>query len=200
MTVINQEIPGVDPKQQQILAAAFDAFSLYGFKRTSMEDIANGAGMSRAALYLHYRNKEDIFRSLAQGYYDMAVAEVSDVLQRDAFPVQALKDAFNAQAGPVFEALLASPHGQELLDAKQTHTSDIVADGDARLIDVYADWLRRQDANGTVDLGALGGDAKDVATTIYVALHGIKTSLPVPTEFRASINRLATLFGRALSK
>ena len=41
MTVINKEIPGVDPKQQQILAAAFEAFSLYGFKRTSMEDMAS---------------------------------------------------------------------------------------------------------------------------------------------------------------
>ncbi len=45
-----------------------------------MEDIARGAGMSRPALYLHYRNKDDIYRHLVRQHYDGAVAAVESAL------------------------------------------------------------------------------------------------------------------------
>ena len=130
MQAIKQEISGLDPKQQAILASAFEAFRLYGFKRTSMEDIAKGAGMSRAAVYLHYRNKEDVFRSLVTGYYDLATQQVEQVLRQDAPLTESLRNAFLTQAGPVFEALLSSPHGQELLDTKHAHSEDLVIAGE----------------------------------------------------------------------
>lgn len=195
-----QKIPGLDPRQQAILAAAFEAFRLYGFKRTSMEDIARGAGMSRAALYLHYRNKEDIFRSLAEGYYDMAVTQVTEVLQGDLAPEAALSLAFETQAGPVFEALLSSPHGQELLDTKYAHSAEIAREGEARLAQVYAAWLDRQAARGAVSLEAYGGDAMDLAQTMMAALHGVKSALPQMRAYRAAVTRLAALFGRALAR
>ena len=199
MQEIAAKIPGTDAKQQAILAAAFEAFRLYGFRRTSMEDIARGAGMSRASLYLHYRNKEDIFRSLAQGYYDMAAAQVSEVLALDLSPAEALERAFHTQAGPVFEALLSSPHGQELLDTKYAHTEDIIAAGEAQLAEIYADWLARAERAGRVDLSGLGREALPVARTMLSALHGVKASLPGVSEYKASISRLAQMFARALA-
>lgn len=199
MHAIKQEISGLDPKQQAILASAFEAFRCYGFKRTSMEDIAKGAGMSRAALYLHYRNKEDIFQSLAQGYYDMAAEAVAQVLAQDLPLPELLHQAFQAQAGPIYEALISSPHGQELLDTKHTHSMEVVAEGDSRLAGIYADWLRAGADAGKITLQDLGGSPEDVAKTLYDALHGVKTSLQEPEAFRASIHRLAVLFGRALT-
>ena len=71
-----------DPRQQAILESAWKAFSAYGFRKTSMDDIARGAGISRPALYLHYRNKEDIFRTLAQYLYEASEQAVRDVLAR----------------------------------------------------------------------------------------------------------------------
>ncbi len=51
-------------KEETAANAALRAFSLYGYQRMSMEDIAQGAGLSRAALYLRFRNKKDIFATL----------------------------------------------------------------------------------------------------------------------------------------
>ena len=48
-----------DSKTAAILKSAFQAFATYGFKKTSMDDIAKGAGMSRPAVYLHFKNKSD---------------------------------------------------------------------------------------------------------------------------------------------
>jgi AcrR family transcriptional regulator len=50
-------------KRGTILAAAFDVFINYGFRKTSMDDIARAAGMSRPALYQVFRNKTEIFRA-----------------------------------------------------------------------------------------------------------------------------------------
>lgn len=200
MQMAEQKIPGLDDKQQAIMDAAFEAFRLYGVKRTSMADIASGAGMSRAAVYLHYRNKEDIFRSLVTGYYDLAAQQVEEVLQQDLPVAEALQNAFMTQAGPMFEALLSSPHGQELLDAKHAHSADLVIGGEERLAEVYAAWLDRRTRAGEIAPQAVAGDSLAMARTILGALHGVKTSLPGVEEYKASIARLAHLFGRALAK
>ena len=50
-------------RHRAVLHAAFNTFVSYGFKRTTMADIADAAGMSRPALYLLFKNKTDIFRA-----------------------------------------------------------------------------------------------------------------------------------------
>jgi AcrR family transcriptional regulator len=181
---------------QIILTAAFDVFARYGFRRTSMEDIAQAAGMSRAALYLHYRNKEDIFQSLVQSYFDTACAEVTRVLGQGLPPDQALSAAFAAQGGPIIKALLNSPHGAEFMDAKTQVSGDIVQAGEARLTAIYADWLQREAAEGRV---ALHGEAMACAETLLAALNGMKAGVTDFAGYAAGVDRLAALLGRGLA-
>ncbi|MEY4870945.1 MAG: hypothetical protein RLZZ563_275 [Pseudomonadota bacterium] len=102
-------------RQDTILDAAFHAFATYGYRRTSMDDIAKGAGLSRSALYLTYRNKEDIFRSLAIRYFDEAIRDMAGALASSGqSPEQALLAAFVAKDGKFMEAVLSTPHGEEL--------------------------------------------------------------------------------------
>jgi AcrR family transcriptional regulator len=57
-----------DPRQAQravrILEAASDLFAHYGFDKTTMDDIARAAGVSKGAIYLHFRGKDDLFDAL----------------------------------------------------------------------------------------------------------------------------------------
>ena len=53
-------------KRKKIRDNAKSVFLRYGFQRTSMDDIAKAAGMSRPALYLIYKNKEDIYCDILQ--------------------------------------------------------------------------------------------------------------------------------------
>lgn len=188
-----------DPRRKAILKAAFEAFSAYGFRRTTMEDIARASGMSRAALYLHYRNKDDIFRSLSQYYYDDALAQVAQVLARDLPLRAALERAFAAQTGQIFETLLASPHGHELMDAKHASSADIAQAGEAQLVGVYADWLTRQAEAGRATLAVAGGDATMLASTMMAALHGLKAPMPAPAAYRAAAATLAAVFAQAIT-
>lgn len=186
-----------DEKPKAILKAAFEAFSRYGFQRTSMQDIAAGAGMSRAALYLHFRNKEDIFRSLAQYYFDDAVMQVESVLTLGLPVGDALHRAFEAMGGQIMDVLLTSPHGAELMDAKSRVTADINTAGEARLAAVYANWLRREAAAGRVVLGAAGPEC--TAEVLMAALHGLKNGDPTLETYRRRVAALANMMGRALA-
>ncbi|WP_420133257.1 TetR/AcrR family transcriptional regulator [Rhodopseudomonas sp.] len=51
-------------KGQQILEAARTVFLEAGFDTSSMDAIARQAGVSKATLYAHFENKEDLFEAL----------------------------------------------------------------------------------------------------------------------------------------
>ena len=52
-----------DARRAAILEAASAVFLRYGFKKTSMDDLARAAGLSRQGLYLHFATKEDLFKA-----------------------------------------------------------------------------------------------------------------------------------------
>ena len=61
-----------DSKREKVLASAHQIFIRFGYRRTTMGDLAKAAEMSRPALYLLYANKEDIFRSVIIRYFNRA--------------------------------------------------------------------------------------------------------------------------------
>lgn len=50
--------------KQRILEVAGAMFAEHGYESTSMQDVANGLGLTRAALYYHYASKADILREI----------------------------------------------------------------------------------------------------------------------------------------
>src|SRR5260370_37071893 len=46
---------------EKILVAAIQSFSKFGYRRTSINDVAEGAGLARATVYLYWKRKQDIF-------------------------------------------------------------------------------------------------------------------------------------------
>lgn len=181
-------------KQGAILGAALSMMCQYGFRRTSMEDIARAAGMSRPALYQHFRNKEDIARRMVEIYFDSATRDVAAALAGEGPVDDVLARAFAAKTGPMMRQMLESPHGTELLDLKDSHAGDVVADGTRRLTGVFAAWLAREQTAGRV---VLDGTPEETAALLLGALDGIKR--PPYAEFVQARDRLAHLLGQGLS-
>lgn len=185
-----------DPRLDAIQKSAWQAFSTYGFRKTSMDDIAQGAGISRPALYLRYKNKEDVFRSLARHYYDEKEDELRQILSRKGTVVDLLTAAFAAQCAGIVEAMLTSPHGRELLDVGTVAASDVVTAGEAAIAGVYADWLAAGADTGQI---RLTGPAQDVAQTLTTALYGAKKTATDFDAYKAQVAQLAALFGAGLT-
>ena len=51
-------------RREQILSAATHAFAAAGFANTSLDDIADAAGVGRVILYRHFESKADLYRSV----------------------------------------------------------------------------------------------------------------------------------------
>jgi len=187
-----------DDKARQIMAAAFESFLHYGVKRTAMQDIADRAGMSRAALYLHYRNKDDIFRALMEAYYAAAAEAVAETLAAHDDPVAALRAAFAAQSGDAAERMMDSPHAEELFSAKMAGAGDVTRAGEANLAKAYATWLQDGVAAGQLSATSVGPDATLTAAAMLASVLGLKQAGLGAAGYVAARDRLAVMFGTSL--
>jgi AcrR family transcriptional regulator len=186
------------PTRERILAAAFTLFGRYGFKRTSMEDIASEAGLSRAALYLQFRNKEDIFRELARGLHDEASAGAEAALAGDQPLAERLQAAVEAKTLRMIEIAHASPHGSELMDEKNRLCGDVASDSERRFQKALARAFKGADESGEIDLGAAGLSATEAADVFANTLHGLKGP-DVPIErYQKRLSSLVMVFVKGL--
>lgn len=192
--------PAIDPKDAAILRAAFTAFARYGVRRTSMADIAKGAGMSRPALYLHYAGKEDIFNALVRTHFDRSEMAVLKVLATPGDTVDTLLATFHAIDGDAVEAMMNSPHADEILAADTPFTQPAVQDAHTRITGHIARWIEAGVADGRLSLEGLGSSADEMAATIMATKVGIKATSKDFAAYRAAEARVAAIFGKALSK
>ena len=77
-------------KKGQLLLSSLRLFSEQGYDRISVRDIAKAAGVSEAALYKHFKSKEEmalyIFKKIITEY----TAQVSLIAEKDIDPIQKL--------------------------------------------------------------------------------------------------------------
>jgi len=192
-----QLLPDTDEKRGRILNAALSVFALYGYKRASMEDIARAANMSRAAIYQHFRNKEDILAHGVEAYFAMATAELQAALSPGRPLKEAVQKACASTAGALAEALLDSPHGEELLSMKTGEAEEPTRRGNDRIVAIWTDWLRAEAAAGRVNLS---DDSPDqVAEAIIAGQHGQKMLSSGYRDYIARLEVFADLMARALA-
>src|SRR2546428_10640050 len=49
-----------EPSRKQLMAAAIDSFARLGYQGTSIDRIARDAGVTKGAVYYHFRDKEEL--------------------------------------------------------------------------------------------------------------------------------------------
>lgn len=67
--------------REQLMQSALDTFLEHGVARTSLAAIARNAGVTRGALYWHFKNKEDLFEALFGQIFSACSASLSDGLK-----------------------------------------------------------------------------------------------------------------------
>jgi AcrR family transcriptional regulator len=188
---------------ERILAAAFTCFSRYGYKRVSLETIAQEAGISRAALYLSFRNKEDLFRALARQILEEAQQAAAAAAARDAPLAEKLHAVLDAKLGCVYERVHDSPHAAEILDENSRLSGDLMDEFRRRFLRLLRACFADADASGEIDLRRAGLDASEAAELLADAAKGLERptagGTADPRRFRARTQRLARLFVSGLA-
>lgn len=79
-----------DLRQIQILDAAAELFARNGFDRTSVDEIAKQAGLSKGAIYWYFPSKEKILIALAEKYETANQKAVMAMASEEQFGAKAL--------------------------------------------------------------------------------------------------------------
>ena len=85
-------LPAMDGKesarQAHVLETALTVFVRHGFRKTSIEDIAKAAGISRQGIYLHFKDKDEIFSASIQKALDDGLQAANPILDDDRLTLE----------------------------------------------------------------------------------------------------------------
>ena len=162
-----------DARRARILEGATTVFLAYGFQRTTMDDIARAAEISRPALYLHFRNKSDIYRALAADFLEGMIANAREVMAGDAPLPERLERSLFCMMDHMVE-IEQSPHGAEILDMKNSLAKDIVTEGRAELLGLIEAAFAREAQRTGAGLSETGLTPAILADLLLDAMDGMK--------------------------
>ena len=187
-------------RHSTVLDAAFAVFLRYGFQRTTMDDIAKECGVSRPALYLLFKNKTDIFQALASSMFEKMNAGARSALSGEGSLEERLYACLHRGILESMDALIASPHGEELMDMKHAISAD-----------VYGSWRRNMHslvAKALEDESCLQGNiptlkglsASELANILLDGLEGLKSRTETRDERDAAARALVKLISGAVTR
>jgi AcrR family transcriptional regulator len=101
-------------KKECILVEAARAFARFGFKKTSVDEIAKAAGVAKGTIYLAAESKEDLFYQALHREVRQWVAEVSKLID----PREPADELLGKMALFGFQKLETSPLVHDLLTGK----------------------------------------------------------------------------------
>ena len=187
-------------RRQTILASAWEVFAAYGFRRTSMQDIADKAGISRPALYLEFSNKTDIFRGLAKSIFQQNIVEAEELFTNDAPLKDKLLQTLIISFSDFYQHIENTPHGEELLSIKTELAGDIYLDWLDDIKSTICDGIKKACEAGNVDIGNSGVNADEIASIIIYTMHGSKSRQTSEVELRKRAENVVSLVMAALSE
>src|SRR3954463_10705728 len=159
-------------RRERVLAAALETFGRYGFRKASMDEIARSADISRQGLYLHFTNKDALFRAAVRQELDTALGDVSRCLNEERVGLERrVVAALDAWLGRYVGSMLASDIGN-LLQNPAMQLGDIVDPAigafDARLAAAIAAAMSEKDRR------RLGVTPEEIAAALHTVAQGAK--------------------------
>lgn len=74
-----------------ILDSAREMFAQYGFRKTTLDDIASAAGKGKSSLYYYFKNKEEIFEELINREITSVKNDFISALEAEDTPKEKLR-------------------------------------------------------------------------------------------------------------
>jgi AcrR family transcriptional regulator len=81
-----------DINRETILQIAQDIFSKYGYKKTTLDDIANAVRKGKSSLYYYFSSKEDLFQAVISKEVEILKEALEKVVFRSLDPEEKLRE------------------------------------------------------------------------------------------------------------
>jgi AcrR family transcriptional regulator len=157
-------------RRQELVATAAGLFVRYGFRKTSMDDIARASKLSRQGLYLYFRNKEDAFRAVIEHLAAVTLLALRTALEADGGD---LRERLLAGFASMTEASVSAADARdlrELFDAAREIAGDLVRQLDEQIVLALAGAIKQARS------GRARGEPspRALAELLYVTSYGLQ--------------------------
>jgi len=170
----------MDPRSR-IVDAAITVFRRQGFRRSSIEQAAEAAGLTRQALYHHFKSKEALFRAVIERLYEDAFAAETAAIAATERSGGSLADvivaAVTAKLGQLARSLDGSPHVEELFSEHLAQARDLHQKYAAAHGEQLAAAITRICREQQLKLNA-GMTSRDLARCVEMTINGTKSAYP----------------------
>ena len=188
-----------ETKRAAILDAAMKLFSQYGYRRTSIDDIAREAEIAKGTVYLSFKSKEEIFRALCESLIERSESAVKLARERRAPIDERLVAILEAKFGFLFETVYRSAHAAELMDSKNRLSADLFAQSGRRYMRVLREVIEEAMRAGELALSRMEIDSDDLAQMLVAAAHGIEQNATSPATYHRRLREIVRLIVAGLS-
>src|SRR6202140_143707 len=180
-----------DSRREALLEAAVGVFARYGFRKTSMDEVARAAGVSRQGLYLLFADKEELFRRALTHKLTRQLSAAVIALSGTGDPLEArLIAACDKWAGQFIGAVGAD--AADLMCASTSLAGDTLSHYEALFEKALAHAI---EASPLLNFcTAAGVSPADAAKALHATARGLKQGSQSRQEFVRGMTAAARMF------
>lgn len=184
----------------RILEAAKERLWYYGFKKTTIDEIAADAGVGKGTVYLYFESKEDIALAIMAQYKEQTVTEIQDIAKdQSRTPTERVKEILIRPLESAHNMCKNSPAALEIIVAIKTHLRVRMRPYIEHEIALIAQVLEEGNQQGIYDIQ----DTLNAARSLKLMTYGFWPPYPCVTnrdEIRPAIEDIIDLVVKGLRK
>ena len=171
-------------RRRALLDAAITVFMRFGYRKTSMEEVARAAQISRQGLYLHFSTKEDLFRAAVKHALEGSLQAATQAVRDPALSAeQKLVGAFDSWMGR-YVGMMGTGAG-DLAEAMSALIGPLYSEHEGQFMELVARTIASSGLAGAYRRAGLTG--RQLAETLHATARGLKHSSPSREAFVRSM-------------
>ena len=181
-----------EERRSQLLAEAAQLFARRGYRSTTMDDVAEAAGVTKPLVYQHFSSKRSLYLELVDALGYQMLADLAEATSRATGPRQQVELALQAY----FRLMVKDPAAFRLLNDKDHGDDDELGGAIRRVeaalvraIDPLID-AGLEDEHRIVLAGGMLGMAEG-ASVAWTTLSSVEWADSGEDELRAEADRIA---------
>jgi AcrR family transcriptional regulator len=190
-------------KANAVVLAGLRLFTQYGYRKTSIDDVARAAQVAKRTVYLHFENKAAVFLAILEYLGDQVRQRCAAAERAGGTAVARLTALLDAYFGMGFELFSKSEHMPELEETFSKLARSRIGDLNTEYETRLAAFLRSLEKTGEIGGPPQGLTVEQVIHILIQAAEGAKHDAKVQGDRQAlqqHLRRLATLAIAAMKK
>jgi AcrR family transcriptional regulator len=180
-------------KPNAIVLAGLQLFTRHGYRKTSIDDIAQAAQVAKRTVYLHFENKAAVFLAILAYLGDQVRQRCTAAESAGGTAVDRLTGLLDAYFGMGFDLFSKSEHMPELEETFSKLARARIGDLNAEYEDRLARFLRSLKKTGAIGGPPPGLSVEQIVHILMRTAEGAKHDPEVQGDRKALERRLREL-------